>query len=118
MANFPDHLRGDTWFGFVLSASDVTTPETPVAYSFTGARILFQMRDGNSRGAPLVLELSTDAGGGLTITDAGASVTAAARVVDVPPKTYYTEIQVTSAAGVVLTFNQGTWVITEDVANE
>jgi hypothetical protein len=116
MANFPHHLRGDTWFGFVLSAADTTDPEAPITYNFTGSRVIFQVRDGNTRNHPLVLELTTDAGGGLTIAAGGGTVTAAPRIVDLLPKTYYTEIQVTSSAGIVLTFNQGTWTITEDLA--
>ena len=118
MANFPNHLRGDTWFGFVLTAADTTVPETPVDYDFTDCRVVFQVREGNTRGHALVMELTTDASGGLTITDAGLSVTAAARVVDLLPKTYYTEIQVTSPGGIVLTFNQGTWTITNDIAED
>lgn len=118
MANFPNHLRGDTWFGFVLSASDITTPESPIAYSFAGSRVIFQVRDGATRGHPLVLELTTDSGGGLTIAGDGSTVTAASRIIDLLPKTYYTEIQVTSSGGVVLTFNQGTWTITDDIADD
>ena len=118
MANFPNHLRGDTWFGFVLSASDTTDPETPVPYDFTDHRVVFQVRDGATRGHPLVMELTTDDGGGLTIAVDGLSITAADQVVDLLPKTYYTEIQATSDTGVVLTFNQGTWTITDDIAED
>lgn len=117
MANFPNHHRGDTWFGFTLTASDVTVPETPVAFDFTGARVVFQVRGGSTRSHPLVMELTTDPSGGMTIAGDGSSVTAASRIVDFPPGTYYTEIQCTTSAGVVLTLNNGTWEIADDVAH-
>jgi hypothetical protein len=119
MANLPNHLRGDTWVGFSLTATDTTDTENPVPYSFTGARAIFQLRVGAGRNHPLVFELTTDADGGLTTSGVSdVNLDAAARVLDLPAAVYYAEIQVTFSDGVVLTLYQGTLTITEDVADD
>ena len=110
------HLRGDTWAGFILTANENDGYSTPI--SFTSADVVFQVRKTASRSAALLLELTTEYLGGLTIGTSGgqSAIIAAPRIVDIAAGNWAWDIQVTYPSGTVQTIASGTWEITNDVS--
>ena len=107
---FPEHRRGDTYYGqrFILSRPGIG----PI--DLTDALIRMQIRYGSTRG-DVAKELST-ANGGLAITGpAAGEFNIPPFPVDLDnPGEYYHDIEITFPDGSVKTYIYGTWTIIDD----
>ena len=101
--------RGDTWngaiFEILLNGS---------ALDLTGATILCQLKKNKSDNTAVVEFTELD---GITITDAPNGVFRIDEtIINVVPKAYYYDIQVTLQDGTVITPVDGTFTVSEDVS--
>ena len=120
----PQHIRGDTWDGM-----EITINEDGVPVDLTGSVIVMQFRE--RADYPEVLTFSTafsatSAYSAFTIPQSGmivvteplsGLVTIPELLIELPPKTYYYDLQVTFSTGRVRTYLDGTWKILADVSN-
>ena len=119
--DFPPHTAGDTlkggWFEFWL-AYDATSDTYSSPMNLTGFRADLQVRTAENPASPLILNLSTT-NGGLTIGGTGNNFVFVNDVVaskmEVPPKTYKYDLQLTSPSGEVTTYFYGDFPIITQV---
>jgi hypothetical protein len=101
--NFKDHIKGDTWKN--PPSFQIIKNGTPI--NLTGATIVFRLIDGS-----LTLT-STD---GITITDPTLGKFAFnKRIINIPARVYFYDIQITLSNGDITTYLAGTWEIKQDI---
>ena len=104
------HIKGDTFdeVAFQLNINDA-------AVNLTGATIRMQLRKNYSDTAA-ALSLTSVASAGITITNASAGqFKINTQIIDIPVYNYVYDIQITLSSGVVKTYVQGGFNITNEV---
>ena len=107
--NFPSHRAGDTFPGVQFTLELNGSP-----LDLTGAQALMQLRR-----APNVRHVEAEYA--LTVSDAaqvGAPsgvIRFPAQIIDLPPHTYYYDIELRLADGTVKTYIHGQWPITQTI---
>lgn len=104
------HIKGDTFdeVAFQLNINDA-------AVNLTGATIRMQLRKNYSDTAA-ALSLTSVASAGITITNAAAGqFKINTQIIDIPVYNYVYDIQITLSSGVVKTYVQGGFNITNEV---
>ena len=99
----PAHKRGDTWDG--LSSVSVST-------SLSGATISMELKQTPS--SPTALKFSTT-DSTITIHPSLTAFSIPARIINIPPASYFYDIQINFPSGVVKTHMGGKWEITYDI---
>lgn len=102
--------RGDTYDGCVFTIE--YEDHTPL--DLTGATILLQIKKSASDDTPVLEFTETD---GITITDAANGEFQIDEVIiDICPKIYKYDIQITLSSGKVKTFIEGDFTVTSDIS--
>lgn len=107
--NIPDQYKGDTFKGLTFEVI-----VNNVAKNLTNTEIKIEFRrDGKTGAQAKILTV----GNGITKTDATAGkFSIDAFVVNLAAGVYYYDVQFIDA-GVIKTYIQGTWTITQDITN-
>ena len=104
----PAHRRGDTWDG--LSSIGVEINGAPA--SLTGATITMELKQTPS--SPTALKFST-IDSTITILPSLTAFSIPARIINVPPASYFYDIQINFPSGIIKTYMGGKWEILYDI---
>lgn len=107
--NIPDHIRGDTWDGIILTLSADGVPVNLTSVS----SIVAEFRP--SVDAPVALTFTTANSSLLVIEPLSGVVQFTSRVIEVPFQIYYYDVQVNYTNGTKKTRAKGSWKITPDI---
>ena len=109
----PAHVKGDSFMNGQGLVFVVTTGVDRTPLDITGYKIKCQFRLGGKTGK---LTISTNETNGIVIYDTNKfSLLADNYVIDWNPATYYYDIEFTATDGVISTYLEGTFIITQDV---
>lgn len=109
----PSHVKGDTFMNGSGLVFVLTTGTGQAPLDLTGYKIRCQFRFGSKTGKVAVTASETS---GIVIYDTNKfSLLANAYIIDWTVGTYYYDIEFTDTNGVINTYLEGTFLITQDV---
>lgn len=109
--DFPDHIKGDSFSG-----QRFTILVNGVPLNLTNATIKMDLR-GQANLATYALRFMTS-DNTIQIVDAANGVfEVRPRIIDIAPKTYFYDIEITLQDGTVKTYISGTWNIVQDITH-